>query len=259
MRFAKTISGLAIGASLFSLGVSASYADVVTDYTATISSGSGNNLDAADATIKIDLTTGVVTVGLNDDSTGPRSTGNLLSGIQLVFSNEVNSVANSLSGTGTLVNLQPTTSCTSSCTFTATPTGSTDLVPPWKGTTSGSTLQLTTLGGGSPTELLIYGTGPYTGANKNLDGDDPLVQGTATFDIALTGLSDGTSTLPETTLSGVNFNFGTTANNWETGSVHSPLPVGSVPEPSTWAMIIIGFAGLGFLAYRRQDRVMLTA
>jgi PEP-CTERM motif len=27
----------------------------------------------------------------------------------------------------------------------------------------------------------------------------------------------------------------------------------SVPEPSTWAMLIIGFAGLGFLAYRRKS------
>ncbi len=25
-----------------------------------------------------------------------------------------------------------------------------------------------------------------------------------------------------------------------------------VPEPSTWAMMILGFAGVGFLAYRRK-------
>ncbi len=28
----------------------------------------------------------------------------------------------------------------------------------------------------------------------------------------------------------------------------------SVPEPSTWAMMIIGFAGVGFMAYRRRNR-----
>jgi hypothetical protein len=28
--------------------------------------------------------------------------------------------------------------------------------------------------------------------------------------------------------------------------------VSGVPEPSTWAMVLIGFAGLGFAAYRRQ-------
>jgi PEP-CTERM motif len=32
-----------------------------------------------------------------------------------------------------------------------------------------------------------------------------------------------------------------------------------VPEPSTWAMIVIGFAGLGFLAGRRQMRATIAA
>jgi len=30
--------------------------------------------------------------------------------------------------------------------------------------------------------------------------------------------------------------------------------VAAVPEPSTWAMMILGFAGLGFMAYRRRDQ-----
>jgi hypothetical protein len=30
--------------------------------------------------------------------------------------------------------------------------------------------------------------------------------------------------------------------------------VAGVPEPSTWAMMILGFAGLGFLAYRRNNQ-----
>jgi hypothetical protein len=28
--------------------------------------------------------------------------------------------------------------------------------------------------------------------------------------------------------------------------------VASVPEPSTWAMMILGFAGIGLMAYRRN-------
>jgi hypothetical protein len=35
--------------------------------------------------------------------------------------------------------------------------------------------------------------------------------------------------------------------------------VGSVPEPSTWAMMILGFAGIGAMAYRRRKSAMLTA
>jgi hypothetical protein len=33
--------------------------------------------------------------------------------------------------------------------------------------------------------------------------------------------------------------------------------VSAVPEPSTWAMLIIGFAGIGFLAYRRKGEPQL--
>jgi hypothetical protein len=27
-----------------------------------------------------------------------------------------------------------------------------------------------------------------------------------------------------------------------------------VPEPSTWAMMILGFAGVGFMAYRKKSK-----
>jgi hypothetical protein len=30
--------------------------------------------------------------------------------------------------------------------------------------------------------------------------------------------------------------------------------VGAVAEPSTWAMMILGFAGIGFMAYRRNSK-----
>ncbi len=33
----------------------------------------------------------------------------------------------------------------------------------------------------------------------------------------------------------------------------------AVPEPSTWAMMILGFAGVGFMAYRRRNQFMQTA
>jgi hypothetical protein len=39
--------------------------------------------------------------------------------------------------------------------------------------------------------------------------------------------------------------------------VTSEIP--SVPEPSTWAMMILGFAGVGFMAYRRKSQPALMA
>jgi hypothetical protein len=38
----------------------------------------------------------------------------------------------------------------------------------------------------------------------------------------------------------------------------STSAVASVPEPSTWAMMILGFAGLGFMAYRRNSKPALS-
>jgi hypothetical protein len=46
-------------------------------------------------------------------------------------------------------------------------------------------------------------------------------------------------------------------SNWQgiTGLVTPIAP--AVPEPSTWAMMILGFAGVGFLAYRRRNNTQL--
>jgi hypothetical protein len=32
------------------------------------------------------------------------------------------------------------------------------------------------------------------------------------------------------------------------------LQTSAVPEPSTWAMMILGFMGVGFMAYRRKSQ-----
>jgi PEP-CTERM motif len=35
--------------------------------------------------------------------------------------------------------------------------------------------------------------------------------------------------------------------------------VADVPEPSTWAMMLLGFAGVGFMAYRRKNKTTLMS
>jgi hypothetical protein len=37
------------------------------------------------------------------------------------------------------------------------------------------------------------------------------------------------------------------------------VSVAAVPEPSTWAMMMLGFAGVGFMAYRRKSKPALLA
>jgi hypothetical protein len=38
------------------------------------------------------------------------------------------------------------------------------------------------------------------------------------------------------------------------GTLTLEATVGAVPEPSTWAMMVLGFAGIGFMAYRRKSK-----
>jgi hypothetical protein len=40
----------------------------------------------------------------------------------------------------------------------------------------------------------------------------------------------------------------------DTGAVGALLTTPAVPEASTWAMMILGFAGVGFIAYRRRNQ-----
>ena len=67
------------------------------------------------------------------------------------------------------------------------------------------------------------------------------------FHALLNGLEDGDAYL----------NIHTTA--FPGGEIRGFLQVAAVPEPSTWAMIILGFAGVGFMAYRRRKSAAITA
>ena len=49
------------------------------------------------------------------------------------------------------------------------------------------------------------------------------------------------------------FRTGLIGSQFSGGSIN-PTVVEGVPEPSTWAMMILGFAGLGFMAYRRRNQ-----
>jgi hypothetical protein len=67
------------------------------------------------------------------------------------------------------------------------------------------------------------------------------------------------------------YSFTTTASGFDTFSVgfgndpgqlaldnFSVSSVSAVPEPATWALLLLGFAGLGFLQYRRKNAAELA-
>jgi hypothetical protein len=55
------------------------------------------------------------------------------------------------------------------------------------------------------------------------------------------------------------FTVGATFANAQGGpeTISAVHLTGAVPEPSTWAMLILGFFGVGFMAYRRRNSVSL--
>jgi PEP-CTERM motif len=100
-----------------------------------------------------------------------------------------------------------------------------------------------------PGTLTVFGAGGDTIGSYAFptSGEDPA-----------TGLADRgylgfTNTAPIT-----GFQWDTTGGGIiDTG--FSNLSVGTVPEPSTWAMLLLGFAGIGFMACRSKNKLALKA
>jgi hypothetical protein len=102
--------------------------------------------------------------------------------------------------------------------------------------------------GDAPYSLDSGGIGFYAAGVSNFyGGSEP----TTSFNIWGNG---GTSGTLSTTAS---YDVNTFFNG--TYSISTVSGVSAVPEPSTWAMMILGFAGVGFMAYRRKDKMALHA
>ena len=100
------------------------------------------------------------------------------------------------------------------------------------------------LGSGTVTLLAFDAFGAQIGSVTDTD-DKPLGQGPIlTLNVA--GIHS-VRFFGEGTVGFDNFQFG------------ALTAVSPVPEPSTWAMMILGFAGVGFMSYRRKNRMALKA
>jgi hypothetical protein len=118
------------------------------------------------------------------------------------------------------------------------------------------------LGGGSSTTQAVVFTNPYGATYTNPTGNGTGVGGNGGVEdiiFASVPLIAGTNTLVFTyaSLPGP-ANAGFQGLGDEGWGVHN-VSVSAVPEVSTWAMMLAGFAGLGFLGYRRNKAAILKA
>ncbi len=88
----------------------------------------------------------------------------------------------------------------------------------------------------------------------------------AALPVAVGGLLNGPNTLElivNNTFNGINDCSGGAPDGLCGGNPtwvgFSGSVTGAVPEPSTWAMMLLGFAGLGFAAYRKRSAITALA
>ena len=199
---------------------------------------------------------GVTLTNLEDGST-TKSAGQLVSGVEITLSSPTPapSFVSISSSSGTVVDL-------SGAPTPVFPGGpilhwGTDCCASGSPGPGESNLFLATAGtgaAGGPPKYMIIGdssTGLFPDVNSSITGSthNPSVLGSATFNLLLGGETD-----PTLLVNSLVFEFGTGPDHFGTGTIPGGGgggPVGSIPEPSTWAMMILGFVGLGFAAFRR--------
>jgi hypothetical protein len=137
-------------------------------------------------------------------------------------------------------------------TFTVTTGANGDLITAITGEIGSNAVTLLPLGTNGSDDLLFPIGTSFTG-------------GTSVVDLDTNGISVST-TLGDYHIFGAGspFSIGTVSGNdiFETGPGGfgvGTLAVSAVPEPSTWAMMLLGFACIGAMTYRRRKSAMLSA
>jgi PEP-CTERM motif-containing protein len=210
---------------LATLGLFAGTSAHAVVYTATGTDSDGS----VSASANITISGGVITVLLSDTNTGEKSDGQTVSGILFNVSG-VTGISN-FTQAGSLVNISGTTVTP----IAGSPTH-------WADSLSSTTIFVDTVPGiGTQPVDLIVGSSPD--GNGSMNSHSPYINGTGTFTLTAAGVTD------TSIISNVIFQFSTSQDPFVRID-----GVAAVPEPATWAMMILGFFGVGFLAYRRGGK-----
>jgi hypothetical protein len=100
-----------------------------------------------------------------------------------------------------------------------------------------------------------------TGSSISHDDGATFILGGNTLVNSAPETNDATDPVAPGTYSGASFNLYYVEGNGAPAvldvNLRSANLTTDVPEPSTWAMMILGFFGVGFMAYRRKSKVAL--
>jgi PEP-CTERM motif len=109
---------------------------------------------------------------------------------------------------------------------------------------------------------LTFGTGGYSVASSKT-GDAFGETGQLDVPVGYTSGATllGSSTFDGQTIKSLGLTPGTYVYTWGSGDHADSLSMNieAVPEPSTWAMMLLGFAGLGFAGYRQRRKLAVAA
>jgi PEP-CTERM motif-containing protein len=226
----KNLIGAAVAFGVLGLG-SASATVFTLDPT---QNNSGNTVSAsADITASGDLLT-ILLTNLSPSLSAPNQA---LSDLLINFSTDV-SGPSGFTQSGTLITVNADGSTTAAG-------GSPDS---WAASIVSGNLYLTALTGGQPTDMIAPDN--IGSPNAGVLNFNPYIDTTGTFTLTLSGVSG-------LTIDGVQFSFGTQPGEFEgcVGDCGEGPGGGVIPEPGTWALMILGFGGAGVMLRRRRARL----
>ena len=178
-----------------------------------------------------------VTITIQNLEANLTASNQLISGLQFTLSGTPTGQS-FLSGSAVEMNLSPPN-------FTLLNSGNPVATTRWH---LASSTELTALGGGQPSQLIIgppNGSNQYTNANGGANNFDPNLFESATFTLTYTG-----GVTSATTVSDVKFEFGT---NPSSDGIITGVPVMStVPEPSSLTCAATGILMLAGYTWRRR-------